>query len=93
MPIEKYKNKIVVIAGEGDVLWSPSSHQRGGEVDHILIGSCEKGEIGRKMPDRNGEKIDDWSVKIVLPCEKSWASFYDVLQQYAIEKWGYLPSL
>lgn len=91
MPIENYENKIIVIAGEGDVLWSPASHQQGTEVDHILIGSCEKGEIGRQMPDLKGTMADDWSVKIVLPCQKSWASFYDIMQQYAIEKWGKIP--
>ena len=93
MPIKRYEDKIVIIAGDGDIIWSPASHQHGEKVDHILFAQGVKGEIGRALPDIAGRKYNDWSVKIVLPCQKSWSSLNEIMQNYAIEKWGEIPNI
>jgi hypothetical protein len=93
MPVKKIDGKVVIIAGIGDIVWGPAKHQKGKEIDHILIGQGVAGEVGRRLPELDGKTIDDWAVKIVLPCKKSWASFNDIMQQYALEKWGEIPTL
>jgi hypothetical protein len=90
MPIERNEDKIVINTGQGDVIFASARHEIDKEIC-IIILQGESGAIGRGFPELIGKKVDDWTIKIMIPSQESWTAIVDVFQQYAIEKWGEIP--
>ncbi len=88
MPIVNHEgNKVVVIAGEGDIMWSSGTGKKDTESEYIVIWTDGvKRPIGKTYPEMKGKEIDNWSVKIVLPTKEAWMSFMSILESYGIEK-------
>lgn len=91
MPIHKFDGKVVVKAGVGDIVWSPASDRKDGKPEYVLMHQGQAGAVNRELPELKGALIENWDVKIVLPCKGSWLSLMQVLKDYAKQKWGEIP--
>ena len=85
--IHKVDGKVIVIAGEGDIVWGIGEQEKG-KPDCILIGQGAPGKVGRKLPELVGKKFPDWAVKIVMPSKESYESFVAIVKDYG-EEMGY----